>query len=123
MLSFVYDESNGGSFDAGWWGGQVSGLVSAIPIVGVPLGAFIGLVTTDWIDYGWAGIDWNMALVTSFIAWGVSIFPTMIGQIAGKYKIHEKALYFVVAFNTILTNTANSVINVYWGCKDNGKQI
>ena len=74
MLSFVYDESNGGSFDAGWWEGQVSGLVSAIPIIGVPLGAFIGSVTTDSIDYGWAGIDWNKALVTSFIAWGLVYF-------------------------------------------------
>ena len=115
------NESNGGTFDAGWREGQASGLISAIPGVGVPLGAFVGSVTTDRIDYGWKGIDLNKALVTGVIAWGVSIFPTMIGEAASEFHIYDKALYFVNAYNTILTSTANSIVNVYWRGKNIGK--
>lgn len=122
MINGYINESNGGSFDAGWLGGQVGGFISAIPGVGVPLGAFVGPVTTDWIDYGWKGIDWNKALVTGAIAWGVSIFPTMIGEVASKLHIYEKSLYFVNAYNTILTSTANSIVNVYWRGKNNEKK-
>ena len=118
MINGYINESNGGSFDAGWWGGQVSGFISAIPGIGVPLGAFVGSVTTDWIDYGWEGIDLNKALVTSFIAWVASLFPTMIGEFASKFNIYDKAIYFVNAYNTILTSTANSIVNVYWRGKN-----
>ena len=121
MINGYINESNDGSFGAGWWGGQVSGLVSAIPGIGVPLGAFVGSVTTDWIDKGWIEIDWNKALVTSVIAYGVSLCPTMIGEIASKYKIYNKALYFVNAYNTILASIANSVVNVYWRGNNNEK--
>ncbi len=114
MINGYINESNGGSFGAGWWGGQISGFISAIPGIGVPLGTFVGSVTTDWIDYGRKGIDWNKALVTSLIAWGASIFPTMIGELASKYKIYDKAIYFVNTYNTILASTANSIVNVYW---------
>ncbi len=48
----------------------------------MPLGAFVGSIITDFIDYGWKEIDWNKAIVTGLIAWNVSIFPTMIGQAA-----------------------------------------
>ena len=118
MINGYINESNGGSVGAGWWGGQVSGFVSAIPGIGVPLGAFVGSVTTDWIDYGWDGIDLNKALVTSLIAWGASLFPTMVGEFASKYKIYDKAIYFVNACNTILTSTVNSIVNVYWRGKN-----
>lgn len=80
----------------------------------MPLGAFVGSIITDFIDYGWKEIDWNKAIVTGLIAWGVSIFPTMIGEIAKEYKIYSKALYLVNAYNTLLTSTANSIVNVYW---------
>ena len=56
----------------------------------------------------------NKALVTSLIAWGASLFHTMICEFASKYKIYDKAIYFVNAYNTILTSTANSIVNVYW---------
>ena len=92
MINGYINESNGGSFGAGWWGGQVSGFVSAIPGIVVPLGAFVGSVTTDCIDYGWDGIDLNKALVTSLIACGASLFPTMIGEFASKYKIYDKVI-------------------------------
>ena len=60
----------------------------------------------------------NKALVTSFIAWVASLFPTMIGEFASKFNIYDKAIYFVNAYNTILTNTANSIVNVYWRGKN-----
>ena len=41
MKNGYINESNGGSFDAGWWGGQVSGLVSAIPGIVVGGGVII----------------------------------------------------------------------------------
>ena len=121
IINGYINESNGGSFTAGWAGGQAGGLISAIPGIGVPLGAFVGSVTTDWIDYGWDGIDLNKALFTSFVAWGFSLFPGMIGEILSKYKIYDKAIYFVNAYNTILTSTANSIVNVYWRGKNIGK--
>ena len=114
MINGYINESNGGSFSAGWFGGQASGLVSVIPGIGVPLGSFIGSVSTDWIDYGWDRIEWDKALVTSLVAWGLSLFPGMTGEILNKYKINDKTLYFVNAYNTILTSTANSIVNVYW---------
>ena len=60
----------------------------------------------------------NKALVTSFIAWVASLFPTMIGEFASKFNIYDKAIYFVNAYNTILTSTANSIVNVYWRGKN-----
>ena len=77
-----------------------------------------GHAPTDWIDYGWDEIDWNKALVTSLIAWSVSLFPTMVGELASKFNIYDKAIYFVNAYNRILTSTANSIINVYWRGKN-----
>ena len=118
MINGYINESNGGSFDAGWWGGQVGGVISTIPGVGVPLGAFVGSTITDGIDYGWDGIDLNKAMVTSFVAWGFSLFPGMTGEILSKYKIYDKAIYFINAYNTILTSTANSIVNVYWRGKN-----
>ena len=114
MINGYINQTNNGSFSAGWWGGQVSGLVSYIPGIGIPLGAFVGSITTDCIDIGWDKIDWDKALVTSFIAWGVSLFPAMIVEIASKYKIYDKIIYFVSIYNTLLTSTVNSVVNVYW---------
>ena len=114
IINGYINESNGGSFNAGWLGGQISGFISTIPGIGVPLGAFVGSITTDWFDYGWKKIDWNKAIVTGAIAWVVSIFPTMIGEVATKYNIYDNALYLVNAYNTFLASTANSIVNVYW---------
>lgn len=121
MVNGYINESKGDSFDAGWWGGQAGGLISAIPGIGIPLGAFVGSTITDGVDYGWDGIDWNKALVTSFVAWGFSLFPGMTGEILSKYKIYDKAIYFVNTYNTILTSIVNSIVNVYWRGKNIGK--
>lgn len=46
----------------------------------------------------------------------------MIGEFESKYKIYDKATYFVNAYNTILTSTANSIVNVYWRGKNIEKE-
>lgn len=42
----------------------------------------------------------------------------MIGEFASKFNIYDKAIYFVNAYNTILTSTGNSIVNVYWRGKN-----
>ena len=42
----------------------------------------------------------------------------MIGEFESKYKIYDKATYFINAYNTILTSAANSIVNVYWRGKN-----
>lgn len=122
MVNGYINESNGGTFEAGWLGGQASGFISAIPGVGIPLGAFVGSVITDIIDYGYENIDWNKALFTSLVAWGVSLFPGMIGEFLSEYKIYDKIIYFINVYSTIITSISNSVVNVYWRGKNNGKK-
>jgi hypothetical protein len=42
----------------------------------------------------------------------------MTGEILNKFNIYDKAIYFVNAYNTILTSIANSIVNVYWRGKN-----
>ena len=49
--------------------------------------------------------------------WGFSLFPGMTGEILSKYKIYDKAIYFVNTYNTILT----SIVNLYWRGENIGK--
>ena len=114
LINGYINESNGGSFNAGWYGGQISAIFSLIPGVGIPLTAFFGSIISDSIDYGWNHVDLSKAFITSFFAWGFSLFPGMIGEFIDKYKIYETAIYLVNTYNTILASTANSVVNVYW---------
>ena len=114
LINGYINESNGGSFNAGWYGGQISAIFSLIPGVGIPLTAFFGSIISDSIDYGWNHVDLSKAFITSFFAWGFSLFPGMIGKFIDKYKIYETAIYLVNTYNTILASTANSVVNVYW---------
>ena len=46
----------------------------------------------------------------------------MTGEVASKFHIYDKALYFVNAYNTILTSSANSIVNVYWRGENNEKK-
>ena len=56
MINGYITEANGGTFSAGWWGGQAAGLMSAIPVVGTVLGTIVGSAITDYID---SGYNWN----------------------------------------------------------------
>ena len=117
IINGYITESNGGSFTAGWVGGQVAGAFALIPGIGwaaPAVGAFVGSVTTDWIDAGWHGIDWSKAIWSGVIAWGINIFPTMVGDIASSLGIYDPAVFFVNAYIAAFTSTASSIVNVFW---------
>ena len=117
IINGYITESNGGSFTAGWAGGQVAGFFALIPGMSwaaPALGAFAGSVTTDWIDSGWHGIDWEKAIWSGIIAWGINIFPTMVGEMATKLKICDAAVFLINAYIAALTSTASSIVNVFW---------
>ncbi len=106
LINGAINQSNGGSFEAGWTGGQVGGLLALIPGVGPMIGALAGSVTSDVIDNGWNGIDWEKA------GWS-AIFGLLLG---GPYVDLGKGILlgFLLAKNSILINFINSIINIYW---------
>ena len=117
IINGYITELNGGSFTAGWVGGQFAGAFALIPGIGwaaPALGAFVGSVITDWIDSGWHGIDWEKAIWSGIIAWGINIFPTMVGEIASSFDIYDSAVFLVNAYIAALTSTASSIVNVFW---------
>ena len=108
IIDGFLSEAMGGSFSAGWHGGQVGGLMSAIPVIGPALGAFTGTVVSDIIDNGvtninWAKAGWSAGLGFIFgMPYGISS-PTV-----------AKTLYnFLVAKNSILTGFVSSIINSF----------
>ena len=123
IINGYLNQANGGSFNAGWFGGLVAGFLSGIPAVGTVIGGFAGSVVTDSIDSGVNGneIDWEKAIWSSLIAWGVSAFPTIVGEFLSKNKIIDALSYLAISVNSIIAGIANSIINVYWRGY-NGKQ-
>ena len=119
IINGYINQSNEGTFTAGWVGGQIGGLLSKIPGIGIILGSFAGSVATDYIDSGWNNIDWEKAFYSSLIAWGVSFFPGVVGEILEKsakagLTLSYTPLYFINTSYAILAGTINSVMNVYW---------
>lgn len=68
-------------------------------------------------------MDWRTcrwSYITCSGGWKITLFPSIVSEIAGKYKINDAMLYLTTAFNSIVTSIANSIINVYWR-GENGK--
>ena len=107
-------EYSGGTFTGGWIGAQVAGFVSLVPVVGSVLGAFAGSVTTDIIDSGWNKINWEKAIWTGVLAYGLTFFPTAIGQITEFWHMVDPFVYAGNAYNSIVAGTASSISNVFW---------
>ncbi len=105
--------SNGGSFHAGWIGGQVSGLISFIPYFGGAIGAFVGSALTDLIDnnYNFNRIDWKKAGASAGIAFALSWLANSI-QLSGESL--SKPAQFILSYDYALLSIANSILNVYW---------
>ena len=105
--------SNGGSYHAGWAGGQLSGALSFIPYFGGAIGAFAGSALTDLIDsdYDFNQIDLAKAGSSAGIAFGLSWFGNAVpwGDIQ-----FNKAAQFVLSYDYALLGISNSIINVYW---------
>lgn len=78
--------------------------------------SFQGKTITDYIDsgYNWNKIDLEKAIWSGAFAWGISIFPFIIGQLLGDLKIQNPFAYLMNAYNSIVAGVGNSIINVYW---------
>ena len=106
LISGAITESNGGSFTGGWVGGQIGGLFSLIPFVGPTIGAFVGSVTTDWIDNGWNNIDWEKAGFGAFI--GFLLGMPYLDDVEGI------VLNLMQTKNALLISIISSIIDTYW---------
>ena len=118
LINGFITEYNVGTFNGGWWGGQVAGLVSLVPYLGSVLGAFAGSVTTDFIDLGCSNIDWEKAAWSGVVAYGLTFFPTAVGQIADYWHISNPYVHLSNAYNSIVAGTASSITNVFWRGKN-----
>ena len=114
MINGYLNEYNGGSFTAGWVGGQVSGFASLIPGVGTIFGAFLGSVVTDWIDLGWNNIDWEKAIISGVLAWALTLGPSLISEWVNLEKIYDPAIFIVNSINSVGASTSVSISNVFW---------
>ena len=105
--------SNGGSYHAGWAGGQLSGALSLISYFGGAIGAFAGSALTDLIDsdYGFNQIDLAKAGASAGIAFGLSWFGNAVPWVDIQFN---KAAQFVLSYDYALLGISNSIINVYW---------
>ena len=106
LINGYINESNGGTYTGGWIGGQIAAAVSLIPGIGPLLGGFLGSLVTDWIDKGWAEIDWNKA------GWNA-----LIGLVLGMPyidSVDDLVIKLIMMKNSILLGVAGSIINVFW---------
>ncbi len=111
--------SNGGSYHAGWLGGEVAGLISYIPYFGSSIGSFVGSALTDYIDSGYSfdGIDLEKAGTSAAISFGLS-WSNGIANFTSKEL--NTATRFVLSYNYSYLSISNSVINTFWRKKYNG---
>lgn len=72
------------------------------------------------VKYTYDNIDYEKAIWSGVLSWAITLFPSIVSEIADKYKINDAMLYLTTAFNSIVTSIANSIINVYWR-GENGK--
>ena len=101
-------ESAGGSFAAGWHGGQLGGLLSFIPVVGSALGAFSSSVVSDIFDKGIKNINWEKA------GWSAALgFVLGAPYGIGSPEISKTLYDLLVAKNGILTGLIGSIIGAY----------
>lgn len=114
IISGYLTETNDGSFTAGWWGGQLAGAFSVVPVVGTSAGVFAGSVVTDCIDRGWHSIDWKKAIWSGVIASGLNYGPITIGTVAHHLKVKDVAAALANAYNAIWTGVASSIVNAFW---------
>ena len=133
IVNGYINESNGGTFDGGWIGGQIGGFLSMIPSGGPIIGGGVGSIVTDFVD---GGIKSNVSTIKEFIsegckninlgkagatalsAWAICLFPTSIGSFVGNNS--TTLLNFVTAYQSFFTSTIVSVVNVFWRV-ENGK--
>jgi len=88
------NQSSGGSFDAGWYGGQMTGLLSKLPF----MAGFAGGVTTGVIDkFGFGrDVSWKTIILSSIIAGGTNaIFSLAMPKIS--FGVSDVSDWFAIA--------------------------
>ena len=109
LISADMNAANGGSYWAGWAGGQIGGLASMIPIPF--LGGYLGSVVSDWIDKGWNNIDFEKAKMTGLVSGLFHIAPTVMGLAGGNALIPNLVGTVKVFFTDIVVGWFNSQYN------------
>ena len=105
------NESNGGSFIAGWHGGQVSGLISTfVPYVGSFIGAFAGSAVTDVMDGN--SIDWGNATLSGVLGGLFGRATGVFGNIASQFG-KDAILQTVNGLNIAIISIISSVIDYF----------
>ena len=99
LINGFMNERSGGTFVAGWVGGQISGaLAGFVPVVGATLGGFIGSVTTDIIDKGWNGINWKKASWCAVFAFATDILPGVAMKAMGESLFKSVTLQLLLSY-------------------------
>ena len=117
----------GGSFFAGWAGGQISGIISGIPIPGAQivfgfLGGFIGNLTTGLIDklgYG-KNISWESMILSSILSgWINALFNYAVPDIVFGVKIdsdwYNLAVYGYLLYTGFVWSIRSLIISLVGG--------
>jgi uncharacterized protein YqgC (DUF456 family) len=118
LINGFMNESSGGSFLAGWAGGQVSGLATSIPYVGAIIGAFISSIITDAIDTKGERIDLRKAGVSALVAWLFDAVPIGLTQYMGT-ELKTRAVQFALSYRGALIGLINGIFNLLFGRKRN----
>ena len=122
LTNGLVNMSNGGSFHAGWAGGELASAFYFIPWFGSSIGAFLGSVLTDFIDdkNNYKGINWSKAGWCAAISFGLSSFGNIVTNSMGNqlYSASHASLQYVLSYQSALLSISNSVINVFWPWKN-----
>ena len=112
LINGFLNESNNGSFLAGWTGGQVSGLLAGVvPYVGAAIGAFAGSVVADCIDYGWYNVNWGKAGLSALLALVFDIVPQTIMATMGKEFYHSVEMQLLLSYRGGFIGLINGIID------------
>ena len=114
--------SHNGSYHAGWIGGQIAGAFTyLVPNLGlgIPLGTFLGSLTTDFIDNGYTGVSKEQFLKASWsavISYGLSCFGTIASDAFGNslFTIDNAFLQYLLSYESALIGVCNSIVDVFW---------
>ena len=122
LINGFTNHSNGGSFHAGWAGGQVSGALTYLiqfGNLGIPLGAFAGSLLSDLIDNDYSDLSRDSVIKATWsagLSFALSSFGNVISTHLGKnlYTPTNMFLQLLLSYQSALLGICNSIINVYW---------
>lgn len=117
----LLNASHGGTFHAGWVGGELSGILSHIPYFGSAIGTLFGSALTDLIDsdYDISQVNWEKAICCAAVSFGLSWLNGIVeyGTKIG-FDNFGVAGNIVLSYNYALLSISNSIVNVWWRKKE-----